>query len=59
MAPRAEGFLHPPISAELAEPWCTRCDQPADAMIRLTTGELVARCSEHAWLLRAPRGIVR
>lgn len=39
---------------ELSEVWCAKCDQPATAEIRLTTGETTARCASHAWLLRAP-----
>ncbi len=39
-----------------AQTWCDRCDLVATNVIPLTTGETAFRCSEHAWLILAPRG---
>jgi hypothetical protein len=44
------------MTAEMAEVWCSKCELAAVIAIRLKNGELVARCSQHAWLLIAPRG---
>ena len=43
-------------AAKLAQVWCDKCDAGATSSYRLTTGELVFRCSLHGWLLTAPRG---
>lgn len=39
-------------SEDLAEVWCSRCDQPATVSVKLTTGETVFRCAQDAWLIR-------
>lgn len=39
--------------------WCNQCDKPATREIRITTGETVAKCDQHAWLLVSPKGAKR
>jgi len=38
----------------MGDVWCSQCDQPAIREVLLTTGETVAKCSKHLWLLIAP-----
>jgi hypothetical protein len=40
----------------LAQTWCDKCDLPAWKAIDLTSGVTAFRCSQHAWLIIAPRG---